>query len=99
MRIDNLDVCVADELLVERVENELIILNKNTEQIISMNEIATVIWEKICKAKEEDNEFTICDISKYIMNLCQLDNERYFEIQRDINECLNQFRIAGLLVL
>ena len=99
MKIDDLEIRIATNILVEEVEGEVLILNKDTEQIISMNSIASLVWKKVCEVNTEGKNITTSDMASYILSKCNLTRSKKFEVQRDVNDCFQQFQLAGLLNL
>lgn len=76
------------DLLVEKIDEEIVIYDPNARKIHHLNPMATIIWE-LCDASLSPQ-----DITREIVDTLKTDPS---EVEKDVLETLSQFQKKGLV--
>lgn len=95
MKINNRVVNIPS-LQIEKIDEEYVIYNVETNRISILNKSASVIFNMISKLKSDDM-VTTNDIARHLMSLYNMEEERHEEVCRDVNEILDSFEGEKLL--
>lgn len=76
------------DILVEKIDEEIVIYDPQTHHIHHLNPMATIIWE-LCDASQSPQEIT-----REIVDALKADSSK---VEKDVLETLDQFHKKGLL--
>lgn len=79
---------VNDALTIQKVGNEIIVLDKENNQIHQMNSVAAFIWKKLNQAKGKEQ------ITKDLVEYFDVDVDM---ATQDLNIIIQEFICKGLL--
>lgn len=84
----NSKIEIPDTLLLQKVDDETILLDSNTQEYFSLNEIGTLIWELV---SEKSN---LEEVKKEISTIYEVDEK---QVETDILSFLKEVENKGLI--
>jgi len=76
------------DILVEKIDEEIVIYDPQTHHIHHLNPMATIVWE-LCDVSQSPQ-----DITREIADTLKADPSK---VEKDVSETLDQFQKKGLV--
>ena len=97
MKLNNVEIYFSN-LEISAVDQELVIYNPATEQVMTLNKTASIIWQYISQFSDTDENISTDDIVDELKHTCSIQDDNYLGLKKDVEELLQLFNELQILL-